>query len=194
MAKDCRAKQVHFLEEEDENAGDSGGGTQPSGEPEGEIDAPLGGLWLGALTMEQEIAALEDQSSTISFGVDSGAAQTVITQEEASDYPMLHTEPRQRMRDCQGNLVKDMGHKDLAMRSNGNLSFVRATVAPVAKNLLSVHGLVKSGHEVVFKPSGCYIKHVKTGRTKQMKEVNGVYEVDYDLVNFAEAPRPPPRG
>ena len=78
------------------------------------------------------------------------------------------------MRDCEGNVVKDMGRKDLAMLSDGKLSFVRATVAPVAKNLLSVHGLIKSGHEVVFKPSGCFIKHIKTGRTKQMQERNGV--------------------
>ena len=60
--------------------------------------------------------------------------------------------------------------------------------------MLSVNGLVKAGHEVVFTPSGSFIKHIKTGRTKQIQERNGVYEVDYDLVNFAEAPRPPPRG
>ena len=59
------------------------------------------------------------------------------------------------MRDCQGNLVKDMGRKDLALRSDDKLNFVRATVAPVAKNLLSVHSLVKTGHEVIFRPDCC---------------------------------------
>ena len=98
------------------------------------------------------------------------------------------------MRGCQGNVVKDMGRKDLAMRSGGKLAFARVTVAPVATNLMPVHSLIKTGHEVGFRPGDCYIRHLKTDCAKQLMEANGVYKVEYDLVSYAEAPRPPPRG
>jgi hypothetical protein len=52
--------------------------------------------------------------------------------------------------------------------------------------------LVKMGHEVVFRPGEAYIRHLETGRVANVKEVNGVYEVEYDLEPYG-AHRAPER-
>ena len=92
------------------------------------------------------------------------------------------------MTDCQGNPVVDLGQKDLALRGPTGRSFARVTVASVAKNLLSVSSLLKTGHEVVFS-----IRHLKTGARQPMVEKNGVFEVSYDLTPYAVGMKPPPR-
>ena len=55
------------------------------------------------------------------------------------------------------------------------------TVASVAKNLLSVSSLLKTGHEVVFSSGKSYIRHLTTDARQPMVEKNGVFEVSYDL-------------
>ena len=72
----------------------------------------------------------------ITFGVDSGAALTVIGRDVAAEYPGVQGHTR-RMTDCQGNPV--------ALRGPTGRSFARVTVASVAKNLLSVSSLLKTG-------------------------------------------------
>ena len=90
--------------------------------------------------------------------------------------------------------MEDLGSKDLELRGPAGVNFARVTVVPVAKNLLSVSALVKAGHEVVFKKDGSFVKHKATGKTQRMREVNGVYELDFDLQPFAKrAAEMPPR-
>ena len=145
--------------------------SQPMAEPE----AAMGGLWLASLTVggesEQsretspapEIMSLEGRTAgRITFGVDSGAALTVIG-------------------------------KDVALRGPTGRSFARVTVASVAKNLLSVRSLLKTGHEVVFSSGKSYIRHLKTGARQPMVERNGVFEVSYDLSPYAVGLKLPPR-
>ena len=93
------------------------------------------------------------------------------------------------MTDCQGNLVVDLGQKDLALRGPTGRSFARVTVASVAKNLLSV----SSGHEVAFSSGKSYIRHLKTGARQPMVEKSGVFGVSYDLSPYAVGLKPPPR-
>ena len=64
----------------------------------------------------------------------------------------------------------------------------RVTVASVAKNLLSVRSLLKTGHEVVFSSGKSYIRHLKTDARQPMVEKNGVFEVPYAVFL-----KPPPR-
>ena len=90
------------------------------------------------------------------------------------------------MRDCQWKPVRDLGSKDLELRGPSGVNFVRVTVAPVAKNLLSVSALVKAGHEVLCKKEGSFVRHKVSGKTQRMREVNGVYELDFDLKPFAQ--------
>ena len=82
---------------------------------------------------------------TVTFGVDSGAAVTVVGPDVAADYPRKTASAPKRMTDCQGNLVKDLGQKDLAFSADAGLNpvFARVTVAPVTKNLLAVSSMVR---------------------------------------------------
>ena len=67
------------------------------------------------------------------------------------------------------------------------------TVASVAKKLLSVSSLLKTGHEVVFSSGKSYIRHLKTGARQPVVEKTGVFEVSYDLTPYAVGMEPPPR-
>ena len=167
-----------------------------------EPEAAMGGLWLASLMAgaesEQncemnpaaELMSLEGRTvERITFGVDSGAALTVIGKDE---YPRVQGLTR-RMTDCQGNPEVDLGQKDLALRGPTGRSFPRVTVASVAKNLLSVSSLLKSGHEVVFSSGKSYIRHLMTSARQPMVEKNGVFEVSYDLTPYAVGMKPPPR-
>ena len=107
---------------------------------------------------------------------------------------MLPAEPRQRVKDCQGNLVEGVDRNDLATMSGGKLPV--ATEA-TSQNLLSGDGLAKSGHGgLVVRPlEGCR-EHGKSGRTTQMQGFNGVHRGTRQsarVVNFEETPRPSPR-
>ena len=95
------------------------------------------------------------------------------------------------MADC--HPVVDLEQKDLALRGPTGRSFARVTVASVAKNLLSVSSLLKSGHEGVFSSGKIYIRHLKTGAQEPIVEKNGVFEVSYDLTPHAVGLKPPPR-
>ena len=156
-----------------------------------------GGLWLAGLSMDSEAAelmALENYAGErVTFGVDSGAAVTVVTKDTASDYPR-QAGAGKRMTDCQGNVVKDMGEKDLQLTTaSGGIKFARVTVAPVAKNFLAASSLLASGHEVVFKKEDSYILHRGSGRKQVLAQHNGVFEVTYALTPYASRAVPPRR-
>ena len=98
--------------------------TQPMADTEG----AMGGLWLASLVAgaesvqncetspAAELMSLEGRTAErISFGVDGGAALTVIGKDVAAEYPTVQ-ELTRRMTDCQGNPVVDLGKKDLALR------------------------------------------------------------------------------
>jgi len=52
---------------------------------------------------------------------------------------------------------------------------VTAQVCAVTKNLLSVNGMTKNGHRVVFDDGGSYLEDKAYGESSWMHEVNGVY-------------------
>ena len=106
------------------------------------------------------------------FGVDSGAALTMIGKDVAAEYPGVQGHAR-RMTDCQGDPVVNLGQKDLALRGLTGRCFARVTVASVAKNLLSVSSLLKTGHEVVFSSGKSYIRCLKTDARQPIVEKNG---------------------
>ena len=172
--------------------------------PEAVHARPRRRLGIDALEVEPEPTAAElnalahELREEITFGVDSGAAVTVVGPDVAPDYPRSFSGARKRMSDCQGNPVKDLGEKSLAFAAEGGQPvFAKVTVAPVAKNLLAVSSLVRQGHEVVFRPEengGCFIRHLRTGTTKKMTAKNGVYEATYKLESFSTARLPPERG
>ena len=149
---------------------------------------------------ELDLGALEfENMENVTLGVDSGAAVTVVSPDVASDYPRSQAGGKKKMTDCQGNLVQDLGEKDLAFDGGKGHSalFARVTVAPVAKNLLAVSALVKQGHEVVFRPEGqggSYIRHMQTGVKRTLAAKNGIYETTFRLHGFSGRPVAPSRG
>ena len=68
--------------------------------------------------------------------------------------------------------------------------FVKAAVADVSKNLLSVSQLVDAGHEVTFSPKKSMIRHIQTGCVKEIERTNGVYEVSYQMEQYVTAQKP----
>ena len=90
----------------------------------------------------------------------------------AAEYPRVLGHTR-RMTDCQGNPVVNLGQKDLPLRVPTGRSFARVTAASVAKNLLSVSSLSKTGHEEVFSSGKSYIWHMKTDARQPKVEKNG---------------------
>ena len=146
------------------------------------------------------ITALDKTIERVTFGIDSGAAVTVITDATAQDYPREDDGTKLKMRDCQGNVVKDLGRKTLGLRpttAGGRLRFATATVAPVKKNLMAVSSLVDAGHEVIFRPGGSFFRNLETGEQVEIKRLGGTYDVTFTLEPYAEMPslaRLPRRG
>ena len=146
------------------------------------------------------IASLDKTIERVTFGIDSGAAVTVITDATAQDYPREDDGTKLKMRDCQGNVVKDLGRKTLGLRpttAGGRLRFATATVAPVKKNLMAVSSLVDAGHEVIFRPGGSFFRNLETGEQVEIKRLGGTYDVTFTLEPYAEMPslaRLPRRG
>ena len=106
------------------------GAPQPIAEP--------GGLWLASLTAvvesehkretspAAELMSLEGRAAErIMFGVDSGAALTVISKDVAAKHPGVqgHTRP---MTDCQGNPVVNLGQKRPGLQGADRQEFCKS--------------------------------------------------------------------
>ena len=75
-----------------------------------------------------ELVVLEQAGvEKITFGVDSGAAITVISEIVATDYPRCSGPVR--VRDCQGRHVEDLGVHDLQLKSRAAMGFAGVSVA-----------------------------------------------------------------
>ena len=98
------------------------------------------------------------------------------------------------MRDCQGQPVTDHGKKVLKLSGPADV-LANVRVASVARNLMSVAEVVAQGNEVVFRPSGSYIRNLKNGQRIMMRRNKGSYEVEFQLEPYdggvaVVAPRP----
>ena len=97
------------------------------------------------------------------FGIDSGAAVTVIGQHVAPDYP-ARAGLKRTLRAANGAAIPEYGCKRLVIGGAWGQGIVKAGAPGVSKNLLSVSQLVDGGNEVIFRPNGAFIRHTKTGR------------------------------
>ena len=145
--------------------------------------------------IEYGIHGMEQSREKITFGVDSGAELTVITETAASEYPNTDDKTRVKMRDCQGNTIKDLGKKILGLKTSTDAprtQFTNATVGPLRKNLMAVCSLVDAGHRVVFDQEGSFIEHKETGYKTKMIRRGGQFDIDFWLEPYATL-RVPPR-
>ena len=97
---------------------------------------------------DRELMAVASKKEEIRFGVDSGAALTVVRSDVATDYPVTR-ERKRSLRTADGQSIPDLGSKEIMLKEPSSW-FVKTAVADVAKNLLSVSPLVDAGHEVIF--------------------------------------------
>ena len=120
------------------------------------------------------------------FGVDSGAAATVIQSAVCSDYPINHKQ-KKVFRTASKETLETEGRRTLGL-SDGCL--VRADVAQdLSKNLMAVAHLCDSGHRVVFdNEEGYFAMHKKTGRKMGFQRSGNVFDVELEVVPFAQAP------
>ena len=133
--------------------------------------------------------AVASEKEELRFGVDSGAALTVVRSDVATDYPVVSMRKR-FLRAANGQAIPDLGNKEITLKDGYGHRIVRTAVADVSKNLLSVSQLVDAGHEVVFSPKKSVIRHLQTGRVKEIERTNGVYEVSYQMEPYVTALRP----
>ena len=77
-------------------------------QPEPEAGSTIGGLWLCSLGGQAN--ASNPHLRTVTFGVDSGAEETVTSRDTASDTPR-ERRPKNAVRGCTGRPVEDMGDK-----------------------------------------------------------------------------------
>ena len=155
-------------------------------------------------SLVKDLCALEsDVRETVRFGIDSGAAVTVINKDVAMDYPLKTDKPAMKLRAAGGNVIPHHGDKAIGVHlsrppsgRSTPLRMIRTSVAGVSKNLMAVSALVDADHTVVFSKQRSYIKNQKTGEILNLERVNGVYEVEFDVVPFSELKTPshPNRG
>ena len=167
-----------------------GAGSLENAAPEQEAPA-LEGLDLATL----ELSTLDDRSSgepsVFWATIDSGAACTVIPSgwfPGVELRPTASSELGATYRAANGSLVKDEGQKIISVRTeDGYLRRISCTSMKVHKMLLAVSKLVEKGHEVLFSPNGCHIKHLGTGHTLPVHLRQGVYAVKLESRSASSA-------
>ena len=135
-----------------------------------------------------------EENRSITFGVDSGAAATVIPSGRFADYPLEDNELSkigQGYRSADGGFVPDQGTRRLLGTIQGRkgaiVKGISAHVAPVSKALMSVSDMVKAGHVVQFGPHRSFCKHMGTGDEIDFVHKNGVYELTMEVKDYAAA-------
>jgi hypothetical protein len=139
-----------------------------------------------------ELLALEGVREKIRFSVDSGAQLTVATKDTASDYPRA-AGPARSMVDCQGKAVEDCGAKVLCLKNGKRHFFSRVQAASVKKNLLAAKDLVHMGYDVYLSETSSCAVHRKTGEKIAIDDSGNDFIMEFDLVPYSVAGRPPPR-
>ena len=112
--------------------------------------------------------------------VDSGATETVMTEnclEGVIDISEGDACKRGQHYECaNGSQIHDLGErKFLGWTEEDGQKAVIAQVCAVTKNLLSVSGMTRNGHRVVFDADGSYIEDKAFGERSWMHKVNGMY-------------------
>ena len=112
--------------------------------------------------------------------VDSGAIETVMSErclEGVIDISEGAACKRGQRYECaNGSQIPNLGErKILGITEEQSQRAVAAQICAVIKNLLSVNGMTKNGHRVVFDDEGSYIEDKSSGERNWMHEVNGMY-------------------
>ena len=109
------------------------------------------------------------------FGVDSGAAVTILKTDECSSYP-LDTSVKREFKAANKTMLKTEGRRNIDLVSGG---LIRAEVGNVSKNLMSVADLEDAGFHVQFSGEGQrYAIHRETGQKFSFVRRGRVYDLE----------------
>ena len=133
--------------------------------------------------VQQELCALDHE--TVRFGVDSGAAVTIMRSDECLDYPILADGTTVKYKTANGGAVPDEGRRVLVVDTDNGPRVLRTRVGAVTKNLLSVADLVDANRTVVFDAAGSFAKNKTTGALVPFKRRNSVFETDLVVRPFS---------
>ena len=115
----------------------------------------------------------------VTLYVDSGASETVVQTGTLSHIAPVPGEAHRlgvRYEVANGETVPNEGERDfVGQTEEGHIRAIKAQVADVNKDLLSVSRMVKNGCQVVFHPSGSYAQDLQTSEKFWLKESGGMY-------------------
>ena len=115
----------------------------------------------------------------IEFTVDSGASETVISEEMLQSVETKESPASRRGVEYEvanGVRIPNLGQKEFkAQTSDGTQKILTAQVCEVSKALLSVKKVVAAGNRVIFSPEQAYIENISTGKRLNMQNNGGMY-------------------
>ena len=154
-------------------------------------DGAMGGLFLTMLERVQcgecsaPIAAFDAHAKrVVTFGVDSGASATVLTEDECKDYPLDRAHTASYQSACK-KVITTLGRRILKTKDG---DFIRTEVGPVSKHLMCVTDLCDSGHRVVFDAQeGYQATHKRTGRVLGFTRVGKTFNFNVEVPTYDPA-------
>ena len=109
-------------------------------------------------------------SRSIDMTIDSGAVETVTSNEEIPEFPTIRPQGPERGTSYilpGGEVIDNKGEKHVHITTNeGAKCTVRMQVTDVRKSLMSVSKVCDAGHKVVFEQEGGYIEHIASGQKR----------------------------
>ena len=129
----------------------------------------------------------------IVLGVDSGSAVTIIRSDQAADYPTEKNDRSVSYKSACGSTISDEGSKKVLLKTPAGLRGLRTRVGSVTKPLLAVCDLVDNAHRVIFEKDATgndisRIENTETKKVTRMVRDRGVYNINAEIVPFAQLP------
>jgi hypothetical protein len=133
----------------------------------------------------EHIGSLGDECRAVRFGVDSGAATTIVKSDVSRGYAMNTQESRQYMAANKTTLTTE---GTVALECNDGAR-VRAQVGEVSKNLMCVAEMCDAGFDVLFSNTKGYkATHGKTGAVLAFERVGKVFDLTLMVKQEPTAP------
>jgi hypothetical protein len=153
--------------------------TKPGGEKKG----GMGGLntLVGIEPAGVNAIGESGEWTEIEFAVDSGATETVMSEEMLTSVETKEGVAAKRgvvYEVANGIRIPNLGEKRfVGVTESGGGREVVAQICDVNKALLSVRRMVAAGNAVVFGPERSYIQNIETGEIMELEEREGMYMV-----------------
>ena len=157
-------------------------------------EAQLAELGVAKETIAALRGKLEKRGSTVTLGVDSGAAVSVLPPDVGADYPL---EPNANSVKgvpyyaANGNPVYDMGSRVLVGKLKSNKGVVRKAVkgrvCKITKGLISAADMNDAGFKVVLDKEDSYMEDKRSGAIIPINFRRRVFELDLELEPYEEA-------